>query len=99
MLSVTIAVLSSHYPAYSVTPLNHCATNELFVGLIMQFHYVGLDKIPEPAPPVADKPVLSDQPQKPDQPDSEPDSDNELDDATIAVMSIEYKSVVPHKLA
>ena len=78
MLSVTITVLSSHYPAYSVTPQNHCATNELFVGLIMQFHYVGLDKIPEPAPPVADKPVL------PDQPHSEPDSDDELDDATIA---------------
>ena len=52
MLSVTITVLSSHYPAYSVTPQNHCDTNELFVGLIMQFHYVGLDKIPEPALPL-----------------------------------------------
>ena len=53
----------------------------------MQYHYVGLDKIPEPALPVADKPVLSDQPnqpKQPDQPDSEPASDNELDDATIA---------------
>ena len=84
MLSVTITVLSSHYPAYSVTPQNHCATNELFVGLIMQYHYVGLDKIPEPALPIADKPVLSDQSKQPDQPDSEPASDNELDDATIA---------------
>ena len=86
MLSVTITVLSSHYPAYSVTPQDHCATNELFVGL-MQYHYVSLDKIPEPALPVADKPVLSDQPKQPkqpDQPDSEPVSDNELDDATIA---------------
>ena len=84
MLSVTITVLSSHYPAYSVTPQNHCATNELFVGLVMQFHYVGLDRIPEPALPIADKPVLSDQPNQPKQPDSVPDSDNELDDATIA---------------
>ena len=76
MLSVTIHVLSSDYPTYSVTPQKHCATNEMFVGLIMQYHYVGLDKISEPALPVADKPVLSNQP--------EPDSDNELDDATIA---------------
>ena len=47
MLSVTINVLSSHYPMYAVTPRNHCADNEVFVGLIMQYHYVGLDKIPE----------------------------------------------------
>ena len=54
MLSVTINVLSSHYPVYSVTPRNHCADNEVFVGLIMQYHYVGLDKIPEqPQPTVA----------------------------------------------
>ena len=46
MLSVTINVLSSHYPMYSVTPNNHCAAKEVFVGLIMQYHYVGLDKIP-----------------------------------------------------
>ena len=74
MLSVTITVLSSHYPAYSVTPLNHCATNELFIGLIMQFHYVGLDKIPEPALPIADKSVLPDQPNQPNQP-KQPDSE------------------------
>ena len=48
MLSVTINVLSSHYPTYSVTPQNHSGTNELFAGLITQYHYVGLDKIPEP---------------------------------------------------
>ncbi len=40
MLSVTINVLSSHYPMYSVTPRNHCADKEVFVGLIMQYHYV-----------------------------------------------------------
>ena len=43
MFSVTVNVLSSHYP---VTPSNHCAGKEVFVGLIMQYHYVGLDKIP-----------------------------------------------------
>ena len=73
MLSVTIHVLSNHYPMYSVTPHNHCATNEVFVGLIMQYHYVGLGKIPEPALPIADMPVQPNQ--------SEP---AELDDATIA---------------
>ena len=45
---------------------------------------MGLDKIPEPALPIADKSVLSDQPNQPKEPDSAPDSDNELDDATIA---------------
>ena len=77
MLSVTIPVLSSDYPAYSVTPQTNCSTDELFVGLIMQCHYVGLDKIPEPALPIADKQVLCDKPEQ-------PDSDNELDDATVA---------------
>ena len=55
----------------------------------MQFHYVGLDKIPEPALLIADKPVLSDQPKQ-------PDSDNELDDATIA--EGDEHGVVPHKM-
>ena len=73
MLSVTIHVLSNHYPMNSVTPHNHCATNEVFVGLIMQYHYVGLGKIPEPALPIADMAVQTNQ--------SEP---AELDDATIA---------------
>ena len=41
MLSVTIHVL---YPMYSVTPQNQCATDEAFVGLIMHYHYVGLEK-------------------------------------------------------
>ena len=79
MLSVTIHVLSSYYPMYSVTPQNHCATNEVFVGLIMQYHYVSLDKIPEPILPIADKPVQCKQPNQ-----SERASDDELDNATIA---------------
>ena len=73
VLSVNITVLTSHYPAYSVTPQKVC---ELFVGLIMQFHYVRLDRVGEPALPIADKPDL------PKQPDS--NSDNELDNATIS---------------
>ena len=45
----------------------------------MQYHYVGLDKIPEPTLPIADKPVQCKQPNQ-----SDPASDDELDDATIA---------------
>ena len=47
MLSVTINVLSSHHPMFSVTPSNGYVANEIFVGLIIQYHYVGLDKVPE----------------------------------------------------
>ena len=32
---------------------NHCADNEVSVGLIMQYHYVGLDKIPEQPQPTS----------------------------------------------
>ena len=74
MLSVTIHVLSSHYPMYSVTPQNQCATDEAFVGLIMQYHYVGLEKNPELSQPIANKP---------NQPEPA-SSDDELDEATIA---------------
>ena len=45
MLSVNINVLSSDHVAVSVTPGNCTATREIFVGLVMQFHYVGLDKM------------------------------------------------------
>ena len=90
MLSVTINVLSSHYPMYSVTPNNHCAINEVFVGLIMQYHYVGLDKIPvQPVQPVQlDNHTVPEQsvqlePVHTESVQSEPVSDNELDDATI----------------
>ena len=86
VLSVTINVLSSHYPMYSVTPRNHCADNEVFVGLIMQYHYLGLDKIPEQPQPTI--PVQPAQPEtsancEPVAEQPEPVSDNELDDATI----------------
>ena len=88
MLSVTINVLSSHYPTYSVTPRNHCADKEVFVGLIMQYHYVGLDKIPEQPQPTVAIPVQPAQPETiansdavAEQPESV--SDNEIDDATI----------------
>ena len=55
MMSLTITVLSSDYPVYSVTPAKHYSTNEVFVGLIMQYHYVGFDRTPEPA---AEMPVI-----------------------------------------
>ena len=45
MLSVKINVLSSDYPVASVPPSNSSATCEMFVGLIRQYHYVGLDKM------------------------------------------------------
>ena len=77
MLNVTINVLSSHYPVYSVTPRNHCADNEVFVGLIMQYHYVGFDKLPEqPQPTMPAQPETI-------EPVAEQILDNELDDATI----------------
>ena len=41
MLSVKINVLSSDYPVASATPMPHVRC----VGLIRQYHYVGLDKI------------------------------------------------------
>ena len=84
MLSVTINVLSSHHPVYSVTPTNGYVANEIFIGLIMQYHYVGLDTIPqvqavdiEPTQPVKTDTVV----QQPEQ--SEPVPDNELDDTTV----------------
>ena len=45
MLCVKINVLSSHHPMLSVTPGTGSAECEIFVGLIMQYHYVGLDTI------------------------------------------------------
>ena len=76
---------------YSVTPRNNCAVKEVFVGLIMQYHYVGLDKIPEQPQPIAPQPETIARPVEPVQPETiadnaeqpEPVSNNELDDATI----------------
>ena len=46
MLSVKISVLSSNHPMFTVTPGICSAECEIFVGLIMQYHYVGLDILP-----------------------------------------------------
>ena len=46
MFSVKISVLSSYHPMFTVTPKNCSAECEIFVGLILQHHYVGLDKLP-----------------------------------------------------
>ena len=40
MLSLKMNVLSSHHPMFSVAPGNCSAVYEIFVGLIMQYHYV-----------------------------------------------------------
>ena len=45
MLSVKISVLSSNHPMFSVTPGICSAECEIFVGLILQYHYVALDKV------------------------------------------------------
>ena len=46
MLGVTIHVICSHQPTVTVTPRSCDAVCEVFVGLILQCHYVGLDRIP-----------------------------------------------------
>ena len=46
MLGVTINVLCSHHPMVTVTPRNNDTVCEVFVGLLMQYHYVGLDTVP-----------------------------------------------------
>ena len=45
MLSVKINVLSSDHPVASATPSDSNTTCEVSVGLIKQYHYVGLDKM------------------------------------------------------
>ena len=45
MLSVKINIFSSNHPMFSVTPGICSAECEVFVGLILQYHYVGLDKL------------------------------------------------------
>ena len=85
MLSVKISVLSSNHPMVSITP--HCcsAECEIFVGLIMQYHYVGLDKLPvcggsvqqsgESTTSVSEQPSTNSE--------NAPVADESLDDATI----------------
>ena len=45
LLNVKINVLSSEYTMFSVSSRNCSALCEVLVGLIMQYHYVGIDKI------------------------------------------------------
>ena len=82
MLSVKISVLSSHHPMFSVT-LGICSAKcEMFVGLIMQYHYVGLDKLPVCGYSVEQNtqssPIVSEQANT-----NSPVVDKSLDDATI----------------
>ena len=41
-----MVTFGSDHPMFSVTPDCCSAECEIFVGLIMQYHYVGLDKLP-----------------------------------------------------
>ena len=47
MLNITVHVLSSQNPSsVSITPVGGASQNNVYLGLIMQYHYVGLDKLP-----------------------------------------------------
>ena len=79
MLSVKINVLSSNHPMLSVTPAICSAECEIFIGLILQYHYVGLDKLP-----VCGARVQQHTQNNPHDTDTNSDNVNEvLDDATI----------------
>ena len=85
MLSVKISVLSSNHPMFSVTPSSCTSECDIFVGLIMQFHYVGLDKLPicgasvqQSAEPI---PIVSGQANT--NSENAPVADETLDDAAI----------------
>ena len=46
LYDVSISVLCANAAGTSITPISGCSTDELSIGLIMQFHFVGLDKLP-----------------------------------------------------
>ena len=85
MLSVKISVLSSNHPMFSVTPGCCSAECEIFVGLIMQYHYVGLDKLPVCGASVqqSGESATSVSEQSSTNSESAPVADESLDDATI----------------
>ena len=78
MLCVKINVLSSHHSIISVTPGTGSAECEISVGLIMQYHYVGLKTC-------GSNVEQNVQPTTPSSDDTEnaPVADETLDDATI----------------
>ena len=78
MLCVKINVLSSQNPMYSVTPGTGSAQYEIFVGLIMQYHYVAFNTI-------GSKVEQNAQQNNPSSDDTEnvPVAEETLDDATI----------------
>ena len=82
MLSVKISVLSSHHRMFTVTPGICSAECEIFVGLILQYHYVGLDKLPVCGYSVEQNtqssPIVSEQANT-----NSPVADKSLDGATI----------------
>ena len=46
MFSITVNVLSTHNPSMvSITPSSGTSHGNIYIGLVEQFHYVGLDKV------------------------------------------------------
>ena len=80
MVSVKISVLSSNHPMLSVTPDSCSAKCEIFVGIIMQYHYVGLDKLPVCG---VQQSIPSMSEQANDNSENAPVADESLDDATV----------------
>ena len=70
----------SNHPMLSVTPDSCRAKCEIFVGLIMQYHYVGLDKLPVCG---VQQSIPSMSEQANDNSENAPVADESLDDATI----------------
>ena len=46
MLNVTVHVLSSGNP--TLTPVTNPSQNNVYIGSVLQYHFVGLDKLPVP---------------------------------------------------
>ena len=79
MLSVKINVLCSNHLIFSVIHGSSSAECEIFVGLILQYHYVGLDKLPLCGYSVEqNSPIVSEQANT-----NSPVADESLDHATI----------------
>ena len=47
MLNITVSVLTTQNPSVTpIVPTSGTSENSVYIGLIMQYHYVGLDKVP-----------------------------------------------------
>ena len=77
VFNVAVNVLSSeNLGMLRITPMNASVEHEVYIGLILQYHYVGLDKVPYDSMRICN----SDESTTANPTD---DSDNPLDDETI----------------